>query len=1095
MRDAERESKSIPQPGQIVRVRTRTYLVEAAEGDGRSPESIISLACLDDDAQGDKLDVVWGLELNTEILGNEAWQAIGKKGFDEPRFFSAFLHTLRWNCVTATDPKLFQAPFRAGIQIDAYQLEPLRKALLLPRVNLFIADDVGLGKTIEAGLIASELLLRRRVREIVVACPPSMLLQWKDELESRFGLTFEILDRAYIERVRQERGYGVNPWTTFPRFLISHKLLIDETYVSPLRDWLDNLRPGTLLIFDEAHHAAPASGARYAIDSKFTRSIRDIADRFEHRLFLSATPHNGHSNSFSALLEILDKHRFTRGVKVLKTSLEAVMVRRLKEDIREIAGGFPRRVVKQIDLQGLPEDAPELKLSRLLDEYREVRAQRMAGASKRKQAEAALLISGLQQRLLSSVEAFARTLAVHRRTMERIWAAEGGAPETERLPRFKPADAVTLFDGFAADDDRSQLSEEEQQTLVDEAIIAATTATAGTASAATVVREKELLAEMEQVAGNGRGIPDARIRHLISWIKERMCPGARLPNEPCPQENAPWSDLRVLIFTEYDDTKRYLVSMLNAAIADTERDYCRIEVFHGPTPPDKREAIKRAFNMSPREHPLRILVATDAAREGLNLQAHCWNIFHFDVPWNPSRLEQRNGRIDRKLQPSPNVYCHYFVYAQRLEDRVLRALVRKTDTIRVELGSLAQVLEGRLADTLKGGISHRAIAALEAEIDGASLDPDKQAVSEEELEASRARQEVLQKQIHLLRGRLNDARKWIGLDMEHFRDALSCSLELLGSAPLKKVDAPTGTPERFEFPNLDTRYGADPTWSTTLDTLRTLPNDGKRSYQWRKESPIRPVVFSAPNGIDDDIVQLHLEHRVVQRLLSRFTSQGFVHHDLSRACLAQSSDAIPRVVMLGRLSLYGKGAVRLHEELLSVTARWIDPVQRKGTLVPYGREAEAKTMELLEQSTQPGAVGRPIPEPVTQRLHAAISRDIVELLPHLEKRGALARVEAEASLTERGRLESEGMRRILEEQKKRVANELGKTGPDQQIAFAFYNEEEKRQLDSNRKYWQRWLDNVEGDLQREPARIKDFYDISSFRIEPVGLAYLWPVTG
>jgi hypothetical protein len=255
------------------------------------------------------------------------------------------------------------------------------------------------------------------------------------------------------------------------------------------------------------------------------------------------------------------------------------------------------------------------------------------------------------------------------------------------------------------------------------------------------------------------------------------------------------------------------------------------------------------------------------------------------------------------------------------------------------------------------------------------------------------------------------------------------------------------------------------------------------------------VVFSAPNGIDDDIVQLHLEQRVVQRLLSRFTSQGFVHHDLSRACLAQSSDAIPRVVMLGRLSLYGKGAVRLHEELLSVTARWIDPVQRKGALVPYGREAEAKTMELLEQSTQPGVVGRPIPEPVTQRLHDAISRDIEELLPNLEKRGALARAEAEASLTERGRLESEGMRRILEDQKKRVANELGKTGPEQQIAFAFYNEEEKRQLDSNRKYWQRWLDNVEGDLQREPARIKDFYDILSFRIEPVGLAYLWPVTG
>ena len=205
----------IPKPGDTVRVRTRTYFVEAVEPSigGHS----IQAACLDDDAQGQPLEAVWELELDTEILDDEVWKTIGQRGFDPPRYFSAYMHALRWNCVTATNSRLFQAPFRAGIRIDAYQLEPLRKALLLPRVNLFIADDVGLGKTIEAGLIASELLLRRRVREIVVACPPSMLHQWKDELETRFGLTFEVLDRSYIERVRQDRGYGVNPWTTFPR--------------------------------------------------------------------------------------------------------------------------------------------------------------------------------------------------------------------------------------------------------------------------------------------------------------------------------------------------------------------------------------------------------------------------------------------------------------------------------------------------------------------------------------------------------------------------------------------------------------------------------------------------------------------------------------------------------------------------------------------------------------------------------------------------------------------------------------------------------------------------------------------------------------
>src|SRR6516165_5383349 len=203
-----------PTAGQIVQVRTGKYLVDRVDPASSGAGTLVGLLCLDDDAQGQALDVVWDLELEKSILDRDVWKSIGKKGFDDPRFFAAYMRTLRWNCVTATDPKLFQAPFRAGIQIDAYQLEPLRKALLLPRVNLFIADDVGLGKTIEAGLIGIELLLRQRVRRIVVAAPPSVVLQWRDELDQRFGLTFVVFDRDYVRRMRQERGYGVNPWTT-----------------------------------------------------------------------------------------------------------------------------------------------------------------------------------------------------------------------------------------------------------------------------------------------------------------------------------------------------------------------------------------------------------------------------------------------------------------------------------------------------------------------------------------------------------------------------------------------------------------------------------------------------------------------------------------------------------------------------------------------------------------------------------------------------------------------------------------------------------------------------------------------------------------
>ena len=347
--------------GALVHVRQRRWLIEAVHPRRDESEAdLVNLACIDDDAQGQLLSVLWQAELDARVLDSDPWASVGRKGFDDAAVFAAYLHTRRWNTVTATDPTLFQAPFRAGIRIDAYQLEPLRKALALPRVNLFIADDVGLGKTIEAGLIARELLLRRKVNKIVVIAPPSMLSQWQEELEARFGLSFETMDREYIAKTRRERGYGVNPWTTHSLFLLSNRRIIDENYAGGLRDWLDEFCVQSLLILDEAHHAAPSSGSRYAIDSKITRAVRDLARRFEHRLFLSATPHNGHPNSFTALLEILDPNRFIRGMDIKKGDLSPVMVRRIKDDIREIEGGFPIRKPVQVDIKDLPADAPEL---------------------------------------------------------------------------------------------------------------------------------------------------------------------------------------------------------------------------------------------------------------------------------------------------------------------------------------------------------------------------------------------------------------------------------------------------------------------------------------------------------------------------------------------------------------------------------------------------------------------------------------------------------------------------------------------------------------------------------------------------------------
>lgn len=1087
-----------PAPGRIAHIRQRLYLIEdATRASAQDDSSLVKLSCVDDDAQGQELQVLWEHEVDAEIMSGEAWDAIAQRGFDPPRIFAAYLNTLRWNCVTATNPRLFQSPFRAGIKLDAYQLEPLRKALLLPRVNLFIADDVGLGKTIEAGLIARELLLRKKVRDIVICCPPSMLLQWKDEMANRFGLTFEILDKAYVTRIRRERGYGVNPWETHTRFLVSQRLLIDEGYTNPLRDWLREFRPGSLLILDEAHHAAPSSGQKYAIDSQITKTVRELAPCFEHRLFLSATPHNGHSNSFSALLEILDPQRFLRGTPVQQKMLDDVMVRRLKEDIREVDGGFPERRVEQVTIRDLPADAPELQLSKLLDQYRELREERLSGETKRKQAAAGLLITGLQQRLLSSIEAFARTLRVHRKTIARQWEE---VKALAAAASSKPEQFDLLTEPVSSDDDRADLAEVDLQAEEEAQIEAATAAGMTPGSGKSLVaKEQQLLDQMTEIAETARHQPDARIRKLVAWIRQNMLSGQN------------WNALRIIIFTEYDDTKRYLQQQLESALNSTNRAEDRIAIFHGPTPPEERDRIKRAFNAPPDQHPVRILIATDAAREGLNLQAHCWNLFHFDVPWNPARMEQRNGRIDRKLQPNTTVYCHYFVYEQRPEDRILAALVRKTETIKKELGSLSQVIDARLAKSLQRGIRRSEIDELESDIRGADLDASARQTVEQELEAARLplndagervdpsdarRRQGIRQQIDKLRDIVKESKDSVGLDENHFRAAISSALELLKAPGLSPIQSEDSKVTRAAFPPLD-EIIADRSWADTMDSLRKPREKDEKFWDWRRNSPIRPIVFEDTGKLADDVVHLHLEHRVVQRLLGRFTAQGFVYHDLSRACLAQTTDGIPRVILLGRLCLYGPGAARLHEELIPITARWTDPRDRKTPLAPLTREDELKTMELLQQSLLPKA-GQQVKSKVESNLQTSAPTDIEQLLPHLEARGQELATEARQKLKERGQAEAKAMKQILETQHKHLKKLLADRAKedDRQMRLRFGEvEEEIRQLKADEKFWKTRLPKLEAELDTEPARIQEVYDVKAQRVEPVGLVYLWPVTG
>lgn len=332
------EMPRLPKPGDIVEVRGANWAVADVREQGLPRSSaddgvpqlnhVISLQSLAEDRMGEELNVIWELEVGHSVAPDQGLPGmITAEGFDDPNRLAAFVDAVRWGAVTSANEGAFQAPFRSGANVEAYQLEPLRRALQAPRTNLLLADDVGLGKTIEAGLVVQELLLRHRARSVVIVCPPSLALKWQDEMREKFGLDFVIVNSDVMAEVRRTHGLNANPFRLFPRVIVSMAWLPGLRAQRLMRDVYSEVGKVNsarryafdILVVDEAHHVAPSSptsvgGARgYAVDSQRTAAVRELAMVCEHRLFLSATPHNGHSESFTALLEMIDNRRFSRG--------------------------------------------------------------------------------------------------------------------------------------------------------------------------------------------------------------------------------------------------------------------------------------------------------------------------------------------------------------------------------------------------------------------------------------------------------------------------------------------------------------------------------------------------------------------------------------------------------------------------------------------------------------------------------------------------------------------------------------------------------------------------------------------------------------
>jgi len=900
----ESEVTDVPASGQLVTVRNRMWVAAdvvrgtVASGDETvmtaRPPHVVTLVSIEDDARDEQLRVVWELERGAVAHDQHALPSPAD-GFDDPAQLDAFLDAVRWGAIASADKTVLQAPFRSGIQIEDYQLDPVVRALSMPRTNLLIADDVGLGKTIEAGLVMQELMLRHRARTMLIVCPAGLTLQWRQEMRDKFGLDFRIVDTARLKELRRSRGLYVNPWTHYPHLIVSIDWLKRDRPMRLLREVLPAApkypRTFDMLVVDEVHTCAPTGRGKYAVDSLRTQAIRTLAPHCEHRLFLSATPHNGYLESFTALLELLDDQRFARGIRPSAEQLAKIMVRRLKRELPPKWDGtarFPARVTRYLEVTHSDE---ERRAHRMLSEYAASRRE-AAGGGDAGHTAADFVTTLLKKRLFSSPKAFAETVETHLATMSRrvptrVGPAADPDAELDRATARAGARILRpLIDRLeeTAEDDTAYGDAEKEAFRVVRRVAAPLSP-----------HERWLLEELLSWGRRAQDRADSKLAAFRAWLDPIVRPGGT------------WSTERVIVFTEYRDTQRWLHERLIGGGISKER----IAQLYGGQDEDEREYIKSVFQESPDLDPVRILLATDAASEGINLQDHCHRLLHWEIPWNPNRLEQRNGRVDRHGQPAPEVDVYHFVPAGwehaggaadadgSLEDELyfLYVAARKVDQIREDLGSAGEVIAAQVEQKMLGR---------RVEWQAADAEITRRAAGAE-LKVTRELARDLQK----LTDALAASRTDLNLSPQTVERVVRTALRLAHNKDLIEAPKPAGFHAScFRLPELP---GA---WADAR-------NDGLYHPLTRAE---RPVTFDhdAVTG-RTDVVLVHLGHRLVQMCLRLLRAElwsnalGAGVHRLSRVTArVVPGDALRVPALAGHIRVVVTGAegTRLHEEIV-----------------------------------------------------------------------------------------------------------------------------------------------------------------------------------
>ncbi|APU22205.1 DISARM system SNF2-like helicase DrmD [Actinoalloteichus sp. GBA129-24] len=857
----------------LVSVRGQKWVVSAIEPGGR--HTLTTLQSVEDGRFGDTLEVIWEIEPGRRTLPSGVLPEVARHGFDEPGRLAAFLDAVRWSAITSAEVKTLQAPFRSGVAIEDYQLEPVARAIGAPRVNLLLADDVGLGKTVEAGLVVQELLLRHRGHRVLIVCPAGLTLKWQDEMAAKFGLDFTIIDSERCAEVRRTYGSSANPFEVFPKAIVSlpwlrtakAQRLLDEI-LPP--DGPTYPRTFDLLILDEAHHVAPAAPKQvYAVDSQQTKLIRRLAPHFTHRLFLSATPHNGYQASFTALLEILDDQRFLRGFEPDRAAVKDTVIRRLKRQIRNPDGTprFPERHTGAIPVH-YPDD--EREIHALLVEFATLRKKKLVTRRGKRATDLVTLL--LKKRLFSSPSAFAHTVGVYLNTLR-----SRSAPVDVDLDLDEPEWLDDYEDSIDAYDDE-QLAQAEDDILDRTRPLQPDPST----------QETDLLERMHRWAREHEASPDAKARELVNYLRS-VCR---------PDEH--WTNERVVVFTEYRDTQLWLAALLRQEGLGDDR----LELLHGGMATADRERLREAFQKAPTEYPVRILLATDAASEGIDLHRHCHRLVNYDIPFNPNKLEQRIGRIDRYGQTETPDVRHFVgtgfgreVDAFEADLEFLSRVATKVSAMQADLGTVNAVL----ADAVQNKMLGRHVVI---DVDHAG---EGTARGQERLSATET---DLGEQIARLRSNLDATVESMGITPASVRRVVDTALELSRERPLRPVrDELHHADGLFEVPVLGG------SWSrATAGLTERFPKPDSEPRQL-------PITFDqAVAKGRDDVVLAHLNHPLVSmstELLRAAVSNEDI--GLSRVTAVVSDDPAMEEVLVGaysRFVLVGGDGVRLHEEVL-----------------------------------------------------------------------------------------------------------------------------------------------------------------------------------